>query len=44
MMCYLNTFPDAALLSPDILIACAIQIKVANRLLMEIEHEVTAAE
>lgn len=42
MMSYLNTFPDATLLSPDILIACALQIKVTNQLLMEIEREVMA--
>jgi len=40
MMTYLNTFPDATLLNPDILIACALQIKVTNRMLMEIEAEV----
>ena len=40
MMGYLNTFPDATLLSPDILIACALQIKVTNRMLMELEQEV----
>lgn len=40
MMSYLNTFPDATLLSPDILIACAMQIKVTNRMLMELEQEV----
>ena len=40
MMSYLNTFPDATLLSPDILIACALQIKVTNRMLMELEQEV----
>jgi len=40
MMSYLNTFPDATLLSPDILIACALQIKVTNRMLMELEKEV----
>jgi hypothetical protein len=40
MMSYLNTFPDATLLSPDILIACALQIKVTNKLLMELEREV----
>jgi len=43
MMSYLNTFPDATLLSPDILIACALQIKVTNRMLMELEGEVTAS-
>ena len=40
MMGYLNTFPDATLLSPDILIACSLQIKITNRLLMELEQEV----
>jgi hypothetical protein len=41
MITYLNTFPDATLLNPDILIACALQIKVTNRMLTEIEREVT---
>jgi Rab-GTPase-TBC domain len=40
MMGYLNTFPDATLLSPDILIACALQIKITNRMLMDLEREV----
>ena len=40
MMGYLNTFPDATLLSPDILIACSMQIKITNRMLMELEQEV----
>jgi hypothetical protein len=40
MMTYLNTFPDATLLNPDILIACALQIKVTNRMLMELEHDI----
>ncbi|GKY92823.1 hypothetical protein MPSEU_000251900 [Mayamaea pseudoterrestris] len=40
MMCYLNTFPDATLLSPDILIPCALQIKVTNRMLMSLEEDV----
>lgn len=40
MMSYLNTFPDATLLCPDILIACALKIKVTNRMLMELEQEV----
>jgi hypothetical protein len=39
-MSYLNTFPDATLLSPDILIACALQIKVTNRMLMDLEQQV----
>lgn len=43
MMTYLNTFPDATLLNPDILIACALQIKVTNKMLMEIEQEVCGA-
>jgi hypothetical protein len=43
MMSYLNTFPDATLLSPDILIACALQIKVTNRLLMELERDVASS-
>ena len=41
MMTYLNTFPDATLLKPDILIACALQIKVTNQMLTELELEVT---
>jgi len=41
MMTYLNTFPDATLLKADILIACALQIKVTNRMLTELEMEVT---
>jgi hypothetical protein len=41
MMTYLNTFPDATLLNPDILIACALQIKVTNKMLMEIESSLT---
>jgi Rab-GTPase-TBC domain len=40
MMGYLNTFPDATLLCPDILIACSLQIKITNRMLMELEQEV----
>mmetsp|Transcript_19151 Transcript_19151/g.19401 ORF Transcript_19151/g.19401 Transcript_19151/m.19401 type:complete len:127 (-) Transcript_19151:426-806(-) len=44
MMTYLNTFPDATLLNPDILIECALQIKVTNRMLLEIEKEVSDAE
>jgi hypothetical protein len=40
MMLYLNTFPDATLLSPDILIPCALQIKVTNKMLMSLEEEV----
>mmetsp|Transcript_49437 Transcript_49437/g.148945 ORF Transcript_49437/g.148945 Transcript_49437/m.148945 type:complete len:551 (-) Transcript_49437:52-1704(-) len=41
MMTYLNTFPDATLLNPDILIPCALQIKITNRMLAQIEMEVT---
>ena len=41
MMTYLNTMPDATLLNPDILLACANQIKVTNRMLEDIEAEVT---
>ena len=40
MMTYLNTFPDATLLRRDILIPCALQIKITNRMLVEIELEV----
>ncbi|KAL3823883.1 hypothetical protein ACHAXA_005465 [Cyclostephanos tholiformis] len=39
MMTYLNTFPDATLLRRDILIPCALQIKITNRMLVEIEIE-----
>jgi len=38
MMTYLNTFPDATLLNPDILIACALQIKITNKQLADIER------
>ena len=41
MMTYLNTFPDATLLNPEILIACALQIKVTNKMLAEIEMDVS---
>ena len=41
MMTYLNTFPDATLLRRDILIPCALNIKITNRMLMEIEMDVT---
>lgn len=41
MMTYLNTFPDATLLRADILIPCALQIKITNRMLVEIEMEAT---
>ena len=40
MMTYLNTFPDATLLRRDILIPCALQIKITNRMLVEIEMEI----
>ena len=40
MMTYLNIFPDSTLLNPDILIPCALQIKVTNKLLAEIEMDV----
>jgi hypothetical protein len=43
MMSFLNTFPDATLLSPDILIPCALQIKVTNSMLMELEEEVKSS-
>ncbi|KAL7472061.1 hypothetical protein ACHAXS_012377 [Conticribra weissflogii] len=42
MMTYLNTFPDATLLRRDILIPCALQIKITNRMLVEIEMDVTS--
>ena len=41
MMTYLNTFPDATLLRRDILIPCALQIKITNSMLVEIEKDVT---
>lgn len=44
MMTYLNTIPDATLLKPDILIACALNIKVTNRMLEELEAEVMAED
>jgi len=37
MMQYLNTFPDATILTHDILINCALQIKITNSMLAEIE-------
>ena len=40
MMTYLNTIPDSTLLRPDILIPCALNIKVTNRMLQELETEV----
>jgi len=39
MMTYLNTFPDSTLLCPDILIECALSIKITNRMLIDIENE-----
>mmetsp|Transcript_36163 Transcript_36163/g.86938 ORF Transcript_36163/g.86938 Transcript_36163/m.86938 type:complete len:109 (-) Transcript_36163:4948-5274(-) len=42
MMMYLNTIPDATLLRPDILIPCALNIKVTNRMLEELESSVMA--
>jgi len=41
MMTYLNTFPDATLLRADILIPCALQIKITNKMLVEVEMEAT---
>ncbi len=38
MMQYLNTFPDATILTHDILINCALQIKITNSMLAEIER------
>ena len=43
IMTYLNTIPDATLLKPDILIPCALNIKVTNRMLQELEAEVTSS-
>ena len=43
MMTYLNTIPDATLLKPDILIPCALNIKVTNLMLQELESEVAAS-
>lgn len=40
MMQYLNTFPDSTIFSQDILINCALQIKITNRMLSEIELSV----
>jgi len=40
MMTYLNTIPDATLLRPDILIPCALNIKVTNQMLQELEDEI----
>ena len=40
MMHYLNTFPDPTLFNPHILITCALQIKITNKMLTKIELEV----
>ena len=40
MMHYLNTFPDPTLFNPHILITCALQIKITNKMLTKIESEV----
>lgn len=40
MMTYLNTFPDATIFSSDILINCALQIKITTKMLSNIEFEV----
>ena len=37
MMNYLNTFPDSTLLDKHILIPCALQFKITNRMLTEVE-------
>ena len=37
MMQYLNTFPDATIFNSEILINCALQIKVTNRMLSNLE-------
>eukprot|EP00557_Chaetoceros_sp_GSL56_P002109 CAMPEP_0176497732 /NCGR_PEP_ID=MMETSP0200_2-20121128/11892_1 /TAXON_ID=947934 /ORGANISM="Chaetoceros sp., Strain GSL56" /LENGTH=540 /DNA_ID=CAMNT_0017895787 /DNA_START=354 /DNA_END=1977 /DNA_ORIENTATION=- len=37
MMQYLNTFPDATIFNADILINCALQIKITNRMLTNLE-------
>lgn len=42
MMIYLNAIPDATLLDPDILINTALNIKVTNRLLQELENKIQA--
>jgi hypothetical protein len=39
MMTYLNTFPDSTLLCPDILMECALSIKITNAMLVGIENE-----
>lgn len=43
MMQYLNTFPDSSIFSPDILINCALQIKITNQMLEDIEEVVIEA-
>jgi len=40
MMQYLNTFPDATIFNADILINCALQIKITNSMLADIETSV----
>ena len=40
MMIFLNTFPDSSILRHDVLIPCALRIKITNRMLHEIEKEV----
>ena len=40
MMQYLNTFPDATIFNPDILINCGLQIKLTNQMLEDIERSV----
>eukprot|EP00934_Nitzschia_sp_Nitz4_P000258 Nitzschia sp. Nitz4//scaffold50_size126154//39864//44429//NITZ4_003679-RA/size126154-processed-gene-0.35-mRNA-1//1//CDS//3329553680//258//frame0 len=44
MMIWLNTMPDATLLRPDILIPCALNIKVTNQMLQELEDEIQSVE
>lgn len=43
MMLYLNTFPDATIFNPDILIHCALQIKITNQMLEETEQKAVEA-
>ena len=40
MMQYLNTFPDSTIFNADILMNCALQIKITNSMLAEIETSV----
>lgn len=40
MMMYFNTFPDSSILRHDVLIPCALRIKITNRMLHEIEKKV----